>query len=181
MAISPKRIYWDACSWIALIQKEKIYEDGVLVEDRETMCKAVIRQAESGRLEILTSALNYAEVCKHPNVRNQGADAIAAFLENEYVLPVNVDRFVGERARELMLSRFAGLKPPDAIHLATAAISNAEEMHTFDEALLKLNGVIDKADGTKLKVCKPDVSAPIPPLLRNLSHDGDAKHDTGAT
>ena len=59
----------------------------------------------------------------------------------------------------------AGLKPPDASHVATAAISNANEMHTFDKKLLDLDGLVTKADGTKMKICKPDVGD-LPPLLQ---------------
>jgi hypothetical protein len=60
-----------------------------------------------------------------------------------------------------------GLKPPDAAHLATALISNVDEMHTFDTKLLSLDGKLDKADGTKLKICKPGPfsSAPLLDLL----------------
>jgi hypothetical protein len=81
-------------------------------------------------------------------------------------LLVNLDRAVGERARELMNAGYSSLKPPDAVHLATAAISpDVEQFHTFDRRLLDLDGLIDKADGTKLKICKPDAGASPAPLL----------------
>jgi hypothetical protein len=85
---------------------------------------------------------------------------------------------VGERARVLMTSGFAGLKPPDAIHVATAALSGVEEMHTFDGALLALNGEIDKSVGTKLKICKPDPGGPPAPLLEGLK--GETGRDEAA-
>lgn len=48
---SLKRIYWDACSWIALIQKERILDDkGALIEDRYTMCRSVISAAEKSAI-----------------------------------------------------------------------------------------------------------------------------------
>jgi len=162
MATLPKRVYWDACSWIALIQQEKIQKDGKLIEDRELLCRAVIEMAKDNKLEILTSSFCLAEVCKNRDVRDQVPDKIAAFFENDYILLVALDTFVGVRARALMLGGYAGLKPPDACHLATAAISNVDEMHTFDGALLNLDGKIDKADGTKLKICKPEAGAPLP-------------------
>jgi predicted nucleic acid-binding protein len=162
MATLPKRVYWDACSWIALIQKEKIYENGKL-EDREMLCRAVVEAAKQNKLEIVTSAFCLAEVCKNKDVRDQSPDKIAAFFENDYLLLVALDTFVGVRARELMLGGYAGLKPPDACHVATAVISNVDEMHTFDGALLKLDEKIDKADGTKLRIFKPrtEGSAPL--------------------
>ena len=135
------------------------------IEDRETMCKTVISAAKAAKCEIVTSALSFVEVCKSPEVRAEGEDKIAAFFEHEFIIVANLDRYVGERGRELMLMGQAGLKPPDASHVATAAISNANEMHTFDKKLLDLDGLVTKADGTKLKICKPDVGD-LPPLLQ---------------
>jgi hypothetical protein len=73
MASFPKRVYWDACTWIALIQKEKIRDDktGRLVEDREQMCRDVIEAAKKGKIEIVSSTLCLAEVCKHPDLRKK--------------------------------------------------------------------------------------------------------------
>jgi len=69
MAISPKRVAWDACSWIAHIQKnEKIRgPDGkAVIEDRGAMCRSVLAAAERGALEIVTSSLCLVEVlCKN--------------------------------------------------------------------------------------------------------------------
>lgn len=161
MAIT-KRVYWDACSWIALIQKEKIFQLGGAVEDREMMCRSVIEAAKKNRLEIVTSAFCLAEVCKSPEVRQGSPDRIADFFESDYILISAVDTVVGQRARKLMISGYAGLKPPDAVHVATALILNVDEMHTFDDALLALSGRLDKDDGTKLKICKPNAGDPTP-------------------
>ena len=117
MAASPRRVYWDACVWIALIQKEKIRYEGNIIEDREMMCRTVVESAKRGGIEILTSALSLAEVCKDPAIKTQQADAISDYFENDYILLVNVDRFVGERARTLMMGGgYTGLKPPDGGH-----------------------------------------------------------------
>jgi hypothetical protein len=90
---------------------------------------------------------------------------------------VNVDRYVGELARELMLGGYSRLKPPDAINLATAAITpSVEQMHTFDNRLLDLDEIINKIDSTKLKICKPDPGGPTAPLL-----DAMKPGDPGAT
>jgi predicted nucleic acid-binding protein len=149
-----------------LIQQERIRdENGKLVEDRYGMCRNVISAAERGQIEIATSTLSYAEVCKNPGLRAQQEDKVAAFFENDYILPVNLDRAVGERARSLMMSGIVNLKPPDACHLATALLANADELHTFDDKILALDGKIDKADGTRLKICKPDPGGSSAPLL----------------
>jgi predicted nucleic acid-binding protein len=153
MASLPKRVYWDACAWIALIQKEKIPVAGSsAIEDREQMCRTVIEAAKQGKLEIVASTLCLVEVCKESS--NNTADKLADYFETDYLLMVALDRFVAEEARKLMQGGL-GLKPPDASHIATALISSVEEMHTFDGRILALNGVLSRPDGTKMKICKP--------------------------
>jgi predicted nucleic acid-binding protein len=168
MANPPKRVYWDACTWIALIQREKIQLASGQIEDRETMCRMVIEAAKNGSIEILTSTFCLAEVCRHLD-KERTSDKLAEFFENDYILLTNVDRLVAERARALMITGYSKIKPPDAVHLATAAVSpRLEEMHTFDARLLAIDGLIDKADGAKLKICKPDPGAPPAPLLEAM-------------
>ena len=65
------------------------------------------------------------------------------------------------------------LKPADASHLAAAAIACVEEMHTFDDKLLALDGMIDKPDGTKLRICKPAMGGPPLPLLERMDGEED--------
>jgi predicted nucleic acid-binding protein len=164
-----KRIAWDSCSWIALIQQERIRdENGKIIEDRYSMCRTVIGAAERDQIEIVISALCYAEVCKNADVLDNDEAKIAAYFENEYVLPVALDRTIGEKARSLMMNGIVNLKPADACHLATALIANADELHTFDRKILDLDGQVDKADGTKLKICRPDPGGPPAPLLEGM-------------
>lgn len=167
MAASPKRVVWDACAWIALIQKEKIFRDDILIEDRYASCRSVIDAAAKGKFEIVTSGLCLVEVCKNPGVKAEGDDKIADFFDQDYILMVSVDKYVGTHARRLMMKGYPKLKPADATHLATAVVSNADEMHTFDVDLLNLDGIIPKLDGTVLHICKPNLGPP-PPLLENL-------------
>jgi predicted nucleic acid-binding protein len=142
---------------------------GRLLEDRYGMCRNVIAAAERNQLEIATSALSFAEVCKAPGIADQTEDKIAAFFEKDYILPVNLDRAVGERARALMRMGISKFKPADACHLATAALANVDEMHTFDDRLLVLTDKIDKQDGTKLKICGPDPGGERMPLLDEIN------------
>lgn len=174
MAKSPKRVCWDACTWIALIQNEKIRDDtGRVIEDRGSMCRAVVEQAKRGNIEIVTSALSLAEVCKNRDIKDSDTDKIRAYFENDYVLLVALDRTVGEKARELMMSGIFGLKPADACHLATAAIApGVVELHTFDGKLLDQDLEIERSDKAMLKICRPNPDLGLePPLLGAMKRD----------
>lgn len=166
MAAGPKRLYWDACAWIALIQDERIPLSGGGTEHRGQMCRQVVRAAEKGTVEIVTSTLSLVEVCKNPQVVTGSDDQrLRSYFENPYILLVALDRQVGDFARGLMLRRFAGLKPPDATHVASAVVGRAEEMHTFDKKLLDMDGKVNGLDGSPLRIRKPEVPAPPAPLL----------------
>jgi predicted nucleic acid-binding protein len=124
------------------------------------MCRSVLIAAKAGKVEIATSTLSLAEVCKDPASASEAASRFHEFLMLEYVLLVTLDRAVGEKARELMQGGYSG--PPDAIHIATAIVATAREMHTFDRKLLDLDGLLAMADGSKLKICKPDPGGSLP-------------------
>jgi hypothetical protein len=81
MVSVPRRVYWDACTWIALIQKEKLLLANDWTEDREMMCRVVIETAKKGSIEILTSAFCLAEVCKDPDGKNT-SNKLKEFFEN---------------------------------------------------------------------------------------------------
>ncbi len=148
-----------------MIQREKTVVGG---SDRDTLCRAVIAEASRDKIEILTSTLSLVEVCKDSKVRTSKEDQIGAYFENDYILLMNLDRVVGEHARQLMTSGHAGLKPQDAVHVASAVLGQASELHTFDVKLLKLDGEVVRLDGGKLRICTPDVGDAPPPLLSGM-------------
>lgn len=156
----PRRVAWDACTWIATIIQEKVPLKGGGVEDRAIPCNHVIELAARRQVEIATSGLSLAEVCRDDEVKREDGDVLADFFRNEYILIVPVDRYVGTLARELMQAGHPGLRPPDAVHLATAVVANADEFHTFDSALLKLDGKIAKPSGGTLSIKKPPAPPP---------------------
>jgi predicted nucleic acid-binding protein len=170
MATSPSRVAWDSCTWIAHIQRERILgADGkTVIEDRSAMCRPVLDAAERGVIEIVVSAIALVEVLARNRTSGIDDQRVRDFFDNDYILLVNVDKHLGDFARRLMLAGHAGLKPPDAIHLASASVANADEFHTFDDRLLALDGVIDRSDGTRLLIKKPAVPAPPAPLLDEI-------------
>jgi predicted nucleic acid-binding protein len=170
MALSPSRVGWDSCSWIAFIQQERIRDPNgqAVVENRGRMCRHVLDAAEKGIVEIVVSALCLVEVLARNRTSDLEGHKVRDFFDNDYILIVNLDKQVGDLARRLMLARHAGLKPPDAVNLATACTANVHEFHTFDDRLLALDGLIDKTDGTRLVIMEPALPAPPAALLDEI-------------
>src|SRR5437868_13769431 len=161
MATSPSRVAWDSCTWIAHILRERIFgPDGkTVIEDRGAMCRPVLDAAERGVIEIVVSAIALVEVLARDRASGIDDQRVPNFFDNDYILLVNVDKQLGDFARQLMLAGHGGLKPLDAIHLATACIANVDAFHTFDDRLLALDGRIDRLEGTRLLIKKPAVPA----------------------
>jgi predicted nucleic acid-binding protein len=136
------------------------------------MCRPVLGAAERGLIEIVVSALALVEVLARNRASGVDDQKVRDFFDNDYILLVNVDKHLGDFARRLMLAGHSGLKPPDAIHLATACIANVSEFHTFDDRLLGLDGAIDRLDGIRLVIKKPVVPAPPAPLLDEIERGG---------
>jgi len=170
MATSPSRVGWDSCAWIAHIQRERIFgADGkTVIEDRGAMCRPVLDAAEGGIIEIAVSALSLVEVLARNRTSGMDDQKVRDFFDNDYILLVNVDKHLGDFARRLMLAGHPGLKPLDAIHLATACVANVDAFHTFDDRLLALDGMIDRSDGRRLMIKKPAVPASPAPLLDEI-------------
>lgn len=173
MANSTKRIYWDACCWIALIQQE-VVTVGTKKIDRGKMCRGVVQAAEKEIYEIVTSTLSLAEVSRDPKTKaTKDDDKIAKFFENDYILLANVDVRVGTLARQFMQRGLAGLKPADAVHLATASITECEFFHTFDGDLLKLSTKVNTGKGQPIQITVPEVLGKETPLLKGAKEKPD--------
>ena len=168
MSKHPPRIYWDACAWISYINKEMNGPGSPYTDPRFEMCRETLKAAETGEIEIVTSAFNLAEVCKRSPDPSAPAINLPAFFDQPYILLVPVDKVVGLRAQNLQLAGLFGIKPPDAVHLASALVHNVPVMHTFDAKLLDLDMRLTLEDGNQLRICKPTKEKPEPPLLEAM-------------
>ena len=83
MATSPSRVAWDSCTWIAHIQRERIFgRDGKTVtEDRGAMCRPA---AERGIIEIVVSAIALVEVLARNRTSGIDAERVRDFFNNDY-------------------------------------------------------------------------------------------------
>jgi predicted nucleic acid-binding protein len=137
----PLLYYWDSVVFIDLIEETPA---------RIHRLRPIIDAAQAGKVVIVTSAFTMAEVVKVKNLNlldEQAEKTVTEFFENPYISIRNVDRFISERARPIV--RFFNVKPPDAIHIATALLMEVQTFHTFDGDVLRHNG---KIDGLRIEV-----------------------------
>ena len=96
----------------------------------------------AGKLTLITSAWTLAEVIRRrrsPGIPADDDQIITDFFRQHDNLVIHdVTRSVAERARSL--SREHGLRPADAVHLATALSSGADVFESWDHGFLAVRG-----------------------------------------
>ncbi len=124
-------LFWDSNVFISRIEK---------TPGRITVLEQLTGAAEAGQLRLVTSALTLAEVAviRDAGLPDDQERLIVDFFENDYIVVRSVDRFVAEKAREIIRSH--GIKGADAVQVAVALQSKAHEFHTYDTTLLKKLG-----------------------------------------
>jgi predicted nucleic acid-binding protein len=139
--------------YIALLQEEQSHGRSHF----EAMIQ-IARENFENKNTIITSTITLTEVLPVSLTQSQEEEFLKTFKSTNHTL-YDVDYAIAIKARKFraaFLQHPAGKKlhTPDAIHVATAVIYGVDELHTFDEGLLKLSGneLIDK-----LIICKPVV------------------------
>jgi predicted nucleic acid-binding protein len=132
MPVEP--IYWDSDAFLGWLQAEP---------GKAELCAGTLKRGDLGEVIIFTSALTIAEVLwmrGAPMVTQDKADIVRKFFRRSYIRVRNVTRSVSESAQDLVWSH--GVKPKDAIHVATALEARVTALETFDDGLLKKSGTI---------------------------------------
>ncbi|VXD24727.1 Similarity [Planktothrix serta PCC 8927] len=128
--------YWDACTFLAVLKNE---------EDKIQECVSVLKAAQNEQVMIVTSALTFIEVVRlekrNPKLPKEVEEKIRNFFKHKWIYIYDVNRTVGELARELMWE-YEALKPKDATHVATAILAKVNVLDTFDDYLINLSGKI---------------------------------------
>ena len=111
-------------------------------------CPGIIRQAEAGILEIAVSEMAKAETAYLEGLSDAQSELlIREFFSREYIIPISIDDPVSAIARDLVRKyRSLKLRPPDAIHLATAILWRIPVLETTDSDFLQL----DQLEGNPL-------------------------------
>ena len=135
--------------------------------EKITTCEHIVKKAHAGEIEIVYSVITLTEVIKmkdRPRLKEEQEEEIREFFDNEFLIPANVDEWIGTLARNLIWNH--NTEPKDSIHVATAIYHNIPIMNTFDEKLLGLDGELTLRNGDRLTICKPkEPPKPIPELF----------------
>lgn len=129
-----ERRYWDSDCFIGWLAEE---------EDKVPDCRTVIRAAEAGEVLIVTSSLTIAEVVKLKRatpIPRESAEKVRAFFRRSFIVVRELDRFLAERAQEVVWDY--GVDPKDAVHVATAIATDVVQLDTFDERLIARSGKV---------------------------------------
>lgn len=139
---APPVVYIETTVILALLKGEK---------GRADLCAAALTDAKEGATHAITSALTIAEVIKLNGeagyLPESTHETIKRFFQHPWIYVVSVDRRVASQARRIAPQ--LSLKPPDAIHLATAQLYSAERFFTFDTHFLRLSGQVPPIDITE--------------------------------
>jgi predicted nucleic acid-binding protein len=137
-------IYWDSATFLAFFHAEA---------DRVDLCQHTLERARNGDAVIITSALAVTECLwlrgEKPIPKNK-ADILRRFFRRSYIRVRGVTRAIAESAQELVWDH--GIKPKDAVHVATAINAKVDALETFDEGLI---GKSMKAGTPPLLIRKP--------------------------
>jgi predicted nucleic acid-binding protein len=132
--LSVDQRYWDSDCFLGWLLAEK---------DKEQPCREVLTAAEDGKVQIVTSALTIAEVLAlrgRQKIPASDRAKVEAFFRNDYIVIRNITRRISEAARTYVWD--FGVKPKDALHVATAIDAGLTLLNTFDRPLMGKSGRI---------------------------------------
>ena len=126
------RPYLDSSVYIAAIKREK---------NRVSTAERIMRDASEGRLHIVAATFVITEVYKGKDglpLTVQQEQVIDEYFQHEFITWVELDMLVARDARRL--ARQHGLKPADAVHLASAIKGGADQVLRWDDKFRLKNG-----------------------------------------
>lgn len=158
------QFYWDSNSFSGYLNDEA---------DKVVDCESVLKEAEKGHIFLVTSALTLAEVLfirGGPKLPPEKREVVEIFFKADYITVRNVTRATSELARDIFWDH--GIKPKDAVHVATACLYKIPVFHTFDGDLLAKDGI--EINGYALRIEKPHVPYQQELPIEERSDDDDS-------
>jgi predicted nucleic acid-binding protein len=131
--VTPKRIYFDTNCFIYTVEQVPPFFDSLV---------PLWQSATSGKTQIITSELAFMEVLVKP-LQTRDILVEAAYrqilTQSQEVRMEPISLIILEQAARLRTS--AGLKGPDAIHAATALVTQCTELYTNDIGFRRVPGL----------------------------------------
>jgi predicted nucleic acid-binding protein len=154
MANTPHLLYWDTDVFIHRFQKTPAHI---------TILEQLTDAAERGEIMFVQSTFTIAELVKDPEGEKLTVvqeSLIEDFFENDFVTIRTLTEQIAFLARKI--AREYGVKPGDAVHVATALFWKVPILHTFDNKLLNKTKLMSDLS---IKIEKPAwVGKPLPLL-----------------
>jgi predicted nucleic acid-binding protein len=165
----PKEVqYWDSSVFCSFFNAHK-------EKERAKLVRQLLDQAQSGSLDIVTSAIVLVEVVKLDGERKlpkEAEDKIAALFEYPFIHLIEVERTLCEDARKLIWEHSA-LSTKDAIHLASAMFyagkATLSGLFSYDEHFTKLHGKL----GVRFQISEPFMSQGLLHLTTSKANGDD--------
>lgn len=173
MKTGKRKIYWDNTCWLAWLNGEGTETWPASVVQG---IKDVIGEVEANNAILFTSSITRGEIYQGRLNQDQ-KDKFANLLRRKNVRDIGADSRINDKASHIReyhdnKTEKRKIATPDAIHLATAVLYEADEFHTMDglqkggsnkRKLLALSGDVG---GHNLKIIQPyPLDAPPPPEL----------------
>jgi predicted nucleic acid-binding protein len=131
------KLYLDSCS----LQRPLDDQQQARVRLETEAILALLDQIENKEIVLLNSEVLLYEINRIPNLQRRHHALEMLALSD---IKIKLDTFIEQRANELQQY---GIKPLDALHLATAEQANADYFCTCDDRFLK------RAQTLKLNTC----------------------------
>ena len=152
MTTKPMFVYWDSCVFISCLQRDP---------KRCGTLGMIVDEAKSGKIVLVASTMAVAETLKlsdDKTLRKEELKTIQAFFDNEFIEIIDVTKEIAGIAASI--AREHDLKPPDAIHVATAIHCRCKCLQTYDGE--------DRTSGRKRYMLDFDGMIGVPPLKIEL-------------
>lgn len=160
-----RRYYWDSSVFCSFLNKEK---------DRADIVGDLLKDAQSGKSEIITSSFSLVEVIKLKDgapITQKKEALLESFFEYPFIKIVNAERGICERARQFVWKH--NMRPKDAVHMATAEFANKivpiNELFSWDTDFTKL-----KIKDCPFGISQPYMHEPLLKLEEQSESSGDA-------
>ncbi|MBN1461308.1 MAG: type II toxin-antitoxin system VapC family toxin [Armatimonadetes bacterium] len=145
--------YWDTTVFLALVQNEE------RPEGEMQGVRAVAKLVDDGKATLITSALTFAEILR-AKCGDEAFQTFRRLFDRSNVKAISADHRIAVLAGQLrdhyirlpQNDGYRKLRTPDAIHVATAVIYKARQLHTFDHDQLQLDPT---PGGYDLEICRP--------------------------